>query len=96
MSHSTGTARLTTSSGPRRNRPTVRLAVLGATATVMVWTGHDVTWDLLGRAGGLWLLDRAAALIVLAALALVALLRAVTDHWLVAAVAVGLLVALLR
>lgn len=64
---------------------------------VMVWTGHDVTWDLLGRTGGLWLLDRAATLTGLAALALVvALLRAVTYHWLVTAVAVGLLVALLR
>lgn len=98
MSRSTDPAGLTTSPGPRRSRPQLRLVVLGVAAMVLVWTGHDVTWGLLGRTGGLWLLDRAAMLAVLAALAaiVVAVLRVVAGHWAVAAMAVGLLVALLR
>ena len=64
------------------------------TATILVWSGHTVGWGLLGRATGFWLLDSAALVAVVATVA--GLLRAVTGHWLVAAVAAGLLLALLH
>ncbi len=67
--------------------------VLGATAVVLVWTGHDVTWALLGRPGALWLLDRTALVIGIAAAA--AVLRIVTRSWLITAIMAGLIVAIL-
>jgi hypothetical protein len=42
----------------RHGRRSLRLLVLGATASVVVWTGHTVTWEMLGRAGALRLLER--------------------------------------
>jgi hypothetical protein len=94
MARSGGPAQLSTPPEPRRSGPGIRLVVLGMTAAILVWTGHDVGWGLLGRAGGFWLLDSAALLAVVATVA--GVLRAVTGHWLVAAVAAGLLLALLH
>lgn len=93
MTHQTGRSRPAGTPGPRRDRPRIRLAVLGGTAVVLVWTGHDVTWALLGRTGALWLLDRSGVVLGVAMAA--AVLRIVTRSWLATAVIGGLIVALL-
>ena len=94
MSHQMGRAQPTGSPERRRTCPRLRLVVLGATAVVLVWTGHGVTWALLGRAGLIWLLDGASVLAGIAVLAV--LLRTAAHRWLMVAVVASLLVALLR
>lgn len=55
---------------PAPRRHVLRLLALGATAVALLWSGQDVTWLLPGRAGTLWLLERAAVVTSLAAILL--------------------------
>ncbi|NUR25341.1 MAG: hypothetical protein HOV83_05745 [Catenulispora sp.] len=58
-------------------------------AGVAVWSGHQVTWALLGRASAFWLLEWSGILALT-----VATLAGLHTKWLVAAAAIALLITL--
>ncbi|MEV8378799.1 hypothetical protein AB0P21_39035 [Kribbella sp. NPDC056861] len=64
------------------------MLLLGITAVVLVWTGHEVTWALPARSGALWLLDTIG--IAIAAATTKATLTRPGRHWPAVAIAVVL------